>query len=442
MARASLERWTEAFDAFTANGASGAPGWLRTLRDGAMQRFSARGFPRANEEAYRFTSTSDLEQTIFHAAQGAVVTADQLAASRLLPDVPCAVTVNGRFDAATSTLQQLPAGVTVMSLAQATLQYADLVQPYLDTLSGAADSPFAALATAFLRDGVFVHVAKDVVIDRPIEIVHVTVPDATPIVSHPRMLVVVELGAQAGVVETYAGTTDAPYWVNAVSEYAVGENARLETHRIQREGAGAWHTGAVHSSQGRSSHHQILSFAFGGQLTRIDAGAVLDGEGAECTLNGLIVAQGRQHVDHHTTLDHAKPHCNSWEFFNGIYDDEARGVFTGRIIVRPGAQKTDSKQTSNNLLLSDTARADSQPQLEIYADDVRCTHGATLGPIDERHLFYMQSRGLSRTEARNLLTWGFGAEILNYVVDDELRAALDAIVHARLDAGAQRRGER
>jgi Fe-S cluster assembly protein SufD len=185
----------------------------------------------------------------------------------------------------------------------------------------------------------------------------------------------------------------------------------------------------------------MVSFVFGGLTTRIDATAVLNGEGAECTLNGLILAQGKQHVDHQTTLDHAKPHCNSWEYFNGIYDEQARGVFTGRIIVRPGAQKTDSKQTSNNLLLSDQARADSQPQLEIYADDVRCTHGATLGPIDERHLFYLQTRGLSRIAARNLLTWGFGAEILNYVADEGLRAALDGIVHDRLDQGARRRGE-
>jgi len=176
-----------------------------------------------------------------------------------------------------------------------------------------------------------------------------------------------------------------------------------------------------------------VNFAFGGGLCRHDIHAVLDGEGAECTVNGLSVLRGTQLVDHHTTIDHAKPHCNSWELFNGVYDERARGVFTGRIIVRPGAQKTDSKQTSNSLLLSEDARSDSQPQLEIYADDVKCTHGATLGPIDEKSLFYLQSRGIGGEAARNLLTYGFGAEILNSVSLESLRAHLDDMVHARLE---------
>lgn len=441
MDKQAMQRWSRAFEAFASNGASVAPEWMRSLRSGAMTRFAGRGFPRANEEAYRFTSTAQLEQTAFMPAPEATVAAQAIEAVRLAPDAPLAVTVNGRFDAGLSRLENLPTGVTVMSLAQAVERHPDLVRPHLDNLSGAADSPFAALATAFLKDGVFVHVAKDVVLERPIEVVHGVAAGTDPVISHPRTLVVIDRGAACSLIETYAGGDGRTYWTNTVSEYVVAEHARLETHRVQREGDGASHTGAVHSVQGRTSHHQILSFVFGGQLTRIDAGAVLNGEGAECTLNGLIVAQGKQHVDHHTTLDHAKPHCNSWEFFNGIYDEQARGVFTGRIIVRPGAQKTDSKQTNNNLLLADTARADSQPQLEIYADDVRCTHGATLGPIDEKHMFYLQSRGLTRTAARNLLTWGFGAEILNYVVDEGLRDSLDAIVHARLDEGARRRGE-
>ena len=437
-----MERWARAFEAFGANGASTAPTWVRSLRHGAMERFHKQGFPRSNQEAYRFTSLTMLEQIDFLAAPAVEVDAALVASFRLMPGAIGAVTVNGRFAPGHASGAAGPAGVTVMSLAEALETRADLVRPHLGNVSGVADSPLAALATAFLRDGVFVHVDRDVVLDRPVELMHITVPGDHPIVSHPRTLVVIEPGAQCSLVETYAGASDAPYWTNAVSESVVGENGRLESHRVQREGAAAFHTAAVHASQGRTSHHQILSFVFGGLVTRIDARAVLDGEGAECTMNGLVVGQGKQHVDHHTTLDHAKPHCNSWEYFNGIYDEQARGVFTGRIVVRPGAQKTDSKQTNNNLLLSDAARADSQPQLEIHADDVRCTHGATLGPIDERHLFYLQSRGLSRMEARNLLTWGFSAEILNYVADEALRAELDTIVHARLNAGARRRGER
>ncbi|MDH4351978.1 MAG: SufD family Fe-S cluster assembly protein, partial [Gemmatimonadota bacterium] len=213
----------------------------------------------------------------------------------------------------------------------------------------------------------------------------------------------------------------------------VGDNAVVDAYRIQRERTDASHTATTWSRQGRSSVFSAVNFAFGGHLCRHDIHAVLDGEGAECTVNGLSVLRGNQLMDHHTTIDHAKPHCNSWELFNGVYDERARGVFTGRIIVRPGAQKTDSKQTSNSLLLSEDARSDSQPQLEIYADDVKCTHGATLGPIDEKSLFYLQSRGIGGQAARNLLTYGFGAEILNSVSLEPLRAHLDDVVHARLE---------
>jgi Fe-S cluster assembly protein SufD len=213
----------------------------------------------------------------------------------------------------------------------------------------------------------------------------------------------------------------------------------VNTYRIQREREDAFHTATTQSRQGRGSVLTSVTLAFGARLSRHDINAVLDGEGAECTLNGLLILRDDQHVDHHTTLDHAKPHCPSWEVFNGVFDDRSRGVFTGRIIVRPGAQRTDSKQTSNNLLLSEEARADSQPQLEIYADDVKCTHGATLGPLDPNAMFYLRSRGLDEHVARNLLTYGFGAEILNSIADEALRAQLDAVVQRRLEDSLRRR---
>jgi Fe-S cluster assembly protein SufD len=232
---------------------------------------------------------------------------------------------------------------------------------------------------------------------------------------------------------------DGTYWTNAVTEAVVQENARLHLYRVQREGAQASHTATTQSHQRRDSNFALTTIEIGGALSRHDINAVLAGQGAECSLYGLTQIQGKQHVDHHTTIEHARPHCNSWEFFNGIYDDKSRGVFTGRILVHPGAQQTDSKQTNNNLLLSKGARADSQPQLEIYADDVKCTHGATLGPIDEKALFYLQTRGIEAEVARNLLTYGFGVEILNKIEIAELRELLDELVHARLDEGAERR---
>jgi len=263
--------------------------------------------------------------------------------------------------------------------------------------------------------------------------VFVSAGGSAPVVSHPRALFVVEESAQVSLVEQHVGDGKGPYWTNVVTEWSIGENAVVDAYRVQRDRTDACHTAITVSRQARSSVYSVVNFAFGGGLVRHNITAILDGEGAECTVNGLSVMGGEQHVDYNTIIDHAQPHCNSWELFNGVFDDHARGVFNGRIIVRPGAQKTDSKQTANSLLLSADARSDSQPQLEIYADDVKCTHGATLGPIDDRSMFYLQSRGLDPEAARNLLTYGFGAEILNSVSVDALRAHLDDVIHAQLE---------
>jgi len=344
-----------------------------------------------------------------------------------------AVFVNGRFERKLSTLKGLPDGVVVGSLAAATETHPDVVRKHLAQHAAPDATPFAALNTAFLEDGAFLYVPRHVVVDHPLQIVFVSTGGAEPVVTHPRALFVVDESAQVSVVEQYVGDGRGPYWTNAVTEWAVGENAVVDAYRVQRDRTDAFHTAVTVSRQARSSVYSVVNFAFGGGLVRHNITAILDGEGAECTINGLSVMGGEQHVDYNTVIDHAQPHCNSWELFNGVFDDRARGVFNGRIIVRPGAQKTDSKQTANSLLLSGEARSDSQPQLEIYADDVKCTHGATLGPIDERSLFYLQSRGLDREAARNLLTYGFGAEILNSVSVEPLRAHLDDVIHAQLE---------
>jgi Fe-S cluster assembly protein SufD len=300
-------------------------------------------------------------------------------------------------------------------------------------------NPFSALNAGFLQDGAFVHLPRNTILGIPIQLVFISIAGGEPTMSHPRNLFIFEDGAQASLVEQYVGGGHGPYWTNVVTEIAIGENAVLDACRIQHEREDAFHTATSHSRQGRSSVYTQALFAFGSRLSRHDIVATLDGEGAECTLNGLTILRGEQHVDYHTTLEHTRPHCPSWEVFNGVFDERSHGVFNGRIIVQPGAQRTDSKQTNNSLLLSEEARADSQPQLEIYADDVKCTHGATLGPIDPKALFYLQSRGIDIEAARNLLTYGFAAEILNSVSLEDLRAQLDRIVHARLDEGARKR---
>jgi Fe-S cluster assembly protein SufD len=424
-----------AHEAFAA--AAGGPAWLEELRRTAIERFGEVGFPTTREEAWRFTSVERIATGRFASAPVGVPRAAQALVERVAFGEPAervvAVFVNGRFAKQLSVLKDLPAGVVVGSLADALRSHPDLVRQHLARHAAPEANAFAALATAFVDDGAFVHVPRNVVVDQPLQIVFVNTGGAEPVVSHTRALFVIGDGAQVSLVEQYVGDGTSPYWTNVVTEWVIGENAVVDAYRIQRERTDAFHTATTWSTQGRSSVYSVVNFAFGGGLTRHHITAVLDGEGAECTINGLTALGGDQHVDYHTTIDHAKAHCNSWELFNGVYDDRARGVFNGRIIVRPGAQKTDSKQTNNSMLLSEDARSDSQPQLEIYADDVKCTHGATLGPIDERSLFYLHSRGIGGDAARNLLTYGFGAEILNSVSLEPLRAHLDDVIHAQVE---------
>lgn len=442
--KAAAAPYVEDFRAFSGNGAAAVPGWLDERRRAAMARFAHAGFPTSRQEEWRFTDVKPIARTAFRRAVAApapdVAVHDYVVGGA---DQWLAVFVNGHFVPVLSSLRDLPAGVRVGSLRRATDADGDLVEPHLAQRLEAAHNPFAALNTAFIHDGGFLYVPRGIVLPHTVHFLFLTTPsgDGAAQVTHPRNLFVLEQGARASVVESYAAAPSAAeYWTNAVTEVVVGENATLDTYRVQREGAAAFHTAATHAVQGRSSNFSLLTFSFGGSLSRHDIHAVLAGEGADATLDGLSMLRGKQHVDYHTTLEHAQPNCTSWEYFNGVFDDRSRGVFNGRIIVRPGAQKTDAKQTNNNLLLSDHARADSQPQLEIYADDVKCTHGATLGPIDDEHMFYLQSRGLSTDDARAMLTYGFGSEILHAVKADDVRISLDRIVHdwltQRTPAGA------
>jgi Fe-S cluster assembly protein SufD len=342
------------------------------------------------------------------------------------------VFVNGRFAPALSVLDGLPDGVTVSSMGEVLRREPERLRVLLGGTATEAKTAFAALNAAFLADGAFVHVAAGVEVAEPLQVLYFVTAGAGPVVTHPRTLVVVERLARVVVVEGYAAAAGGVYWTNAVTDVVVADGGRADVLRVQRESERAFHSAATHTRQGRDSVVRVHALAFGAALARHDIAAVLDGEGSSCLLNGLYLARGTQHVDHHTVIDHAKPHGESHEYFNGVLDDRSRGVFNGRIVVRPGAQRTDSKQTNNNLLLSEEARADSQPQLEIYANDVKCTHGATLGPIDDRALFYLKSRGLGAPEARAMLTYGFGAEILGRIDAPVLRHHLDGLVRARL----------
>jgi len=432
------EHYVRDFQAFASNGAAGAPAWLREIREGAIARFAELGFPTMKQEEWRFTSVAPIAETRFTLASAARSPLPARAEiERLTPAAgPRLVFADGRYVPELSSFAGLPDGVYAGSLAAALKAGPSgaLARAHLARHAHWRDSAFAALNTAFLADGAFVHVPAGCVLAQPLEVVFVATDGGSdePTVAHPRGLIVVERGAQAAVVETYTSLGDRVHWTNAVSEVVVGEGARVEYYRVQREGRRAYHVATTQSRQERDSFLGLHAVTVGGTLARHDITTVLDGTGAELILNGLYVLGGSQHADHHTVIDHARAHCASHEFFNGVLAERAHGVFNGRIIVRPGAQRTDSKQTNNNLLLSTEARADSQPQLEIYADDVKCTHGSTVGPLDPTALYYLQSRGLSPETARSLLTYGFAAEILGRMQRADLRERCDRLVRAEL----------
>ena len=426
---AHVEQLVGSYRAWASNGASRAPDWLRDLREGGIAHFHDLGFPNMKQEAWRFTSVAPIAEGSFEQAKppARIPRLEDIRPFLLFEAGYRLVFVDGFFQPALST----PFFDDIQSLAHVVAHRQDLVRQHLGKYAATHDRPFSALNTAFVSDGAFIHVPAKATVAEPIQLLFLASGDQQ-VVTHPRNLVLVEREARASIVETYASLAASAYWTNAVTEIVVGDGARVDYTRVQRESDRAYHVAATQSHQGRDSTLNLHFVAFGGALARHDIGAVLAGPGGTLILNGLYLLAGAQHADHHTTIDHAADHCASHEYFNGVLDGKSRGVFTGRIIVRPGAQKTDSKQTNNNLLLSTDAHADSQPQLEIYADDVKCTHGSTVGPLDPRALFYLRSRGIGEQDARRLLTYGFAAEILGRMDVAALRLQLDAIVRGRL----------
>ena len=415
----------------------GGPRWLQDLRDRGAARFSALGFPTVRDEEWRFTNVAPVASTVFRPGDGhAPVTEEQL--RRLIyGDAPHRlVVVNGRYRPDLSLLKGLPAGVRAGSLSKAIAgeldANAEIVQRYLGQLADLGTRAFDALNTARLEDGAFVHIADGTIVEEPLQVLFVsTAEGAEPTVSHPRLLIVTGSSTQVRVVETYAGT-GGRYFVNGLTEVFVGENAVLDHYKVQEDGADAFHIASMHVHTVRSANFSSHSFTLGGRLVRNDVRAVLDGEGAECTLNGLYLADGDRLVDNHTTIDHAKPHCPSHEIYKGILGGRARAVFNGKIIVRQDAQKTDAKQTNRALLLSDSATINTKPQLEIFADDVKCTHGAAIGQLDDDAIFYLRSRGLTFAQARDLLIHAFAGEILDRVQIEPLKRALETELYEQL----------
>jgi Fe-S cluster assembly protein SufD len=417
---------------------AGGPRWLQDLRERGASRFSALGFPTVRDEEWRFTNIAPIANTDFRPAEADVAFTAQQLDSLLYANAPFRlVVVNGRFRPELSRTQGLPTGVRAGSLARAVSgeleAEGEVVQRYLGQLPNLGARAFDALNTARIDDGAFVYVPDGTIVEGPLQVMFVTAgrPGGQPAIHHPRFLLVVGSNSQLRIVETYVGS-EGVYFANGVTEVFVGENANVDHYKVQEDSREAFHIASMHVHALRSGTFSSHSFTLGGKIVRNDAVAILDGEGAECTLNGLYLADGDRLVDNHTTIDHAKPHCPSHEIYKGILGGRARAVFNGKIIVRQDAQKTDAKQTNRALLLSDSASINTKPQLEIFADDVKCTHGAAIGQIDEDAVFYLQARGLTFNEARDMLIHAFAGEILDRVRVEPLKTALETELYAQL----------
>ena len=409
--------------------------WLRLIRRQAAERFAEIGFPTTKDEAWRHTNVAAIASASFvPALPGSNGVAAGMLGNFLFGDTDCCnlVFVNGFHSANLSTPGALPKGARAGSLAAALQSEPKKIEPYLARHADFQANAFTALNTAFMLDGGFIWLPPETTLQKIIHLIFISTAAGHGTVSYPRNLIVAGSGSRASVVESYIGPGGGAYFTNAVTEIVAHDGAAVAHYRLQRESDLAYHVSSLHVLQEENSEVSCHSVSMGGLLTRNDVAAVMNGAGGELTLNGLYVTRGRQHVDNHTAIVHAKPHCNSRELYKGILDDQSSGVFTGRIAVRPDAQKTNAKQTNKNLLLSQSALVNSTPQLEIFADDVKCTHGAAIGQLDEDAMFYLRARGIDEQAARVMLIHAFAGEVLDGIATPAVRTLAMRLVDRKL----------
>jgi Fe-S cluster assembly protein SufD len=410
---------------------AGVP-WIDRLRFGALDVFAQRGFPTKRDEEWKYTSVAAFEKQAFRLMPDSRVAAGTAAlVDRFALDGDAAhvlVFHNGRYAPTLSSIGKLPAGAKLVSLADTLDAAPQALEPYLANED--QRTAFGALNAAFMADGAYLHLKRGTVLDAPVHLLFISTGEGGA--SHARNVIVAEEDSQATVVEHYVGTDDAVYFTNAVTRIFAAGNAEIAHHKLQQEAPGAFHVAGIYANQQRDSRLESHSFSLGAALARNDIATVFDGPGCEATLNGLYLVGGQQHVDHHTRIDHRQPNGTSREHYRGVLDGQSHAVFNGKVIVQPGAQKTNAFQANHNLLLSRDAEIDTKPELEIYADDVKCNHGATVGQLDEAQLFYLRSRGIDAAVARGLLVHAFAHEVIERIRVASLRTRLEQILLARL----------
>jgi Fe-S cluster assembly protein SufD len=416
------------------------PAWFERLRESAMDRFEQLGFPSVKEEEWKYTNVAPISRLPFKPAAidtNALMTSAELARFGY-PEAQGSKLVfrNGILRPDRSSLANLPIGVIAIDLAEAIAdaKYGELIREQLARAADYNANAFTALNTAFISSGAFILIRKGTELDAPLHLNFIDDSADLNSVNFPRVLIVAEENSRATLIETYASTKDTSYFTNAVVEIVLKDGARLEHYKVQRESPDAYHVATTSADLGANSSYDSTTITFGGRLSRHDIHVTMANEGAECWVDGLYVVSSDQHTDTHSVIDHQQAHCTSHQLYKGILDGQSRAVFNGKIFVRHGAQKTDAMQTNKNLLLSDEARVDTKPQLEILADDVKCAHGAAVGQIAEEELFYLETRGIHHDLARNLLTYGFAEEVIGKIKLDSIRAQLDEAVLNRINA--------
>jgi len=417
-------------------GAASGLDWLDGQRQAARDQARSLGIPVSKQEAWRYTSVKRLVEHGFVPVDDSVGTLGPEDIEGVLVDgldSHRVVLVNGRFLPGLSDLGELPAGVRVSGLRELLESDPDALRDRLNRVAGGDQPLFAALNTAGLDDGLVVLMDRASVLERPIELIHLSVGMDAPRVAQPRHLVVLEDGAQARLIERYVSLGESTYCTNSVMELSLGADAILGHQRIQDESPNAFHISGLYLRQGRGSSYRGVSVGLGGAWARTDLVVRFAGEHAECDLSGLYLAGDKQLTDYHLDVDHVQPSCTSRETFKGILYGKGRAVFDGRVHVARDAQKTDAAMSNKNLLLSDGAEVDTKPQLEINADDVKCSHGTTVGQIEPEMLFYLRSRGISAPLARRMLCLGFAGEVLDQIKPEVLREQVTELVGRRLE---------
>jgi len=409
--------------------------WFSKQRQSAFNIFQESGFPSTKKENWKYTDVKPIAKNLFsNIANGNIVINDDEIDAILFKELECVelIFVNGAYSEKYSNIKNLPNELTIKNMANALVDDEDFLKKHLSQYANDDSSSFTALNTAFIQDGAYINVPSDLILERPISITYISKGNSNVFATHPRNLIFMGENSKATIIENYIGIDDTNYFTNAVTETSLSQGASLKHYKIQQESSNAFHIGNLNTSQNKDSRFESHSISIGGALVRNDINAQLNEEGAEIMMNGLYMTDNAQHIDNHTRVDHFKPYTQSNQNYRGVLNGKSRGVFNGKVVVHPQAQKIEAYQNNANLLLSDDAEIDTKPELEIYADDVKCNHGATIGQLDNDMLFYLRSRAVDEQTARSLLTYAFADEIINNISFQSIKNKLEHLIIGRL----------